>query len=174
MAVQQRQDVQTVTPEGDRVMEVIEGVKVRYAITHADERGTLTEVYDPRWGIDDQPMVYLTDVTINPGAAKGWIKHERQDDRLIFRKGSCKVVLYDDRPDSSTHGMINEFVFTDQNRGLIFIPHGVWHGLVNVSNTEVMYSNLPSTAYNHANPDKVRLPIDTDYIPYDLVLRRNW
>lgn len=169
-----RHDAVTVNSDGSSIKKLIDGVKVRYAMTQADERGTLTEVYDPRWGFDSSPLVYVYDVTINPGAAKGWVKHEFQDDRLFIRKGSCKVVLYDDRPDSPTNGLINEFVFTDFNRGLLLIPRLVWHGIVNVSNSEVMFMNMPTQPYNHARPDKIRLPVENDYIPYKLMERHNW
>jgi dTDP-4-dehydrorhamnose 3,5-epimerase len=168
------QDVQTVTPDGKRVMSLIEGVKVRYALTQADERGSLTEIYDTRWGFHDLPLVFVYTSTINPGAAKAWIKHDRQDDRLFFLSGSVKVVLYDDRPESSTQGMINEFVFTVSNRALLTVPSGVWHGLVNVSNVDVVFMNMPTRPYDYASPDKIRLPADTNYIPYDLLAKPAW
>ncbi len=35
-----KQDVQTVTPEGEPVQRLIEDVKIVSAVTHPDERGT--------------------------------------------------------------------------------------------------------------------------------------
>lgn len=169
-----RHDNATVNSDGSLKKKLIEGVKIRQVLTQADERGTVAEVYDPRWDFDGRPLVYIYDVTINPGSAKGWVKHEFQDDRLFFRKGSCKVVLYDDRPDSPTKGMINEFVFTDYNRGLVIVPCLVWHGIVNVGSVEAMFTNMPTQPYNHARPDKIRLPVENDYIPYKLEERRTW
>lgn len=46
-----RHDAVTVNSDGSSIKKLIDGVKVRYAMTQADERGTLTEVYDPRWGL---------------------------------------------------------------------------------------------------------------------------
>ncbi len=40
-------DPQTVTSEGERLQPVIEGVRIRPAITHSDERGEMCEVYNP-------------------------------------------------------------------------------------------------------------------------------
>jgi dTDP-4-dehydrorhamnose 3,5-epimerase len=35
-----------------------------------------------------------------------------------------------------------------------------------VGETDAYFVNLPTRAYDHANPDKFRLPLDTDLIPY--------
>jgi dTDP-4-dehydrorhamnose 3,5-epimerase len=37
-----------------------------------------------------------------------------------------------------------------------------------------MLINMPSQAYNHANPDKYRLPINNDYIPYKFETNPGW
>jgi len=34
-----------------------------------------------------------------------------------------------------------------------------------------MMVNMPTRQYNHENPDKYRLPLDTDLIPYDFKLK---
>ena len=96
---------QTVTPEGERIAEFIDGVQLRPAITHSDERGSLTEVYDPAWDVTDDPLVYVYESRIHPGQKKGWIVHFEQDDRLFFSVGSAKVVMYDARTASPTRGL---------------------------------------------------------------------
>jgi dTDP-4-dehydrorhamnose 3,5-epimerase len=161
-----RRDPQTVTPDGTRVATLIEGVKVRYAVTHVDERGTLTEVYNPAWGFHDDPMVYLYQFTIRPGQVKGWIVHEEQDDRLFLSFGAVKIVLYDSRPESSTYRLINEIFLSDHNRGLVLFPHGVYHAVQNIGHTDLLMMNSPTRPYNHENPDKYRLPLVNDVIPY--------
>jgi len=40
-------DPQWVTPEGDPVDRIIEGVEIRYAKTQSDERGNLCEIFHP-------------------------------------------------------------------------------------------------------------------------------
>src|SRR3954469_6815060 len=123
---------QTVTPEGERVMELIDGVVTRQAITHPDERGTLCEVYNPAWGLSDEPLVYVYQVTIRPGQVKGFVLHRTYSDRLFFSFGPAKVVLYDDRESSPTRGMLNELHFGEHNRAHLVIPPGVWHAVKNV------------------------------------------
>ena len=156
------------TPDGTRVQALIDGVRLRPAVTQVDERGTLCEIYDPGWGFTDEPLVYVYQTTVEPGQAKGWMLHRLQDDRLFFSSGRAKVVLFDERDGSPTHGLINEHYFSDHRRGLLRIPAGVWHAVQNIGQTEVVFVNCPTRPYNHADPDKYRLPLNTPAIPYRL------
>jgi dTDP-4-dehydrorhamnose 3,5-epimerase len=165
--VQPQKDRQTVDPEGRSVKKTIEGVEIRYAKTLPDDRGTLCEVYRPAWGVHPDPLVYVYQVTIRPSQIKGWVKHKKQDDRIFASFGMMQVVLYDDREDSPTYGMVNEFFFGDDNRALFVIPANVYHAIKNVDPTkDAMFINMPTRPYDHADPDKYRLPIDNDVIPY--------
>ncbi|MEA2353803.1 MAG: dTDP-4-dehydrorhamnose 3,5-epimerase, partial [Thermoleophilaceae bacterium] len=85
-----------------------------------------------------------------------------------FGQGAAKVVLYDARPSSPTHGLVQEVFLGDVNRGLLRIPAGVVHAVVNVGPTELRYVNMPTQPYRHERPDKQRLPADTSSVPYDL------
>jgi dTDP-4-dehydrorhamnose 3,5-epimerase len=161
-----RKREQSVTPAGERVGELIDGVMIRSAKTHSDERGTVVEIYSPAWGFTEEPLVYVYQITIRPGQIKGWVQHRVNEDRLLFSFGTAKVVLYDDRQDSPTRGMVNELFFDEYNRGLLLIPVGVWHAVKNVGDKDVVAVNCPTTPYDHANPDKWDLPLDTELIPY--------
>jgi dTDP-4-dehydrorhamnose 3,5-epimerase len=161
-------DEPTVTASGERIGALIDGVRVRQAVVQSDERGSLTEMYSPAWGFTDEPVVYVYQATIRPGIKKGWIVHLRQDDRLFFDDGAAKVALYDARTDSPTKGMVNELFVGSANRALLRIPAGVFHGVVNVGERELRYVNMPTRPYLHDQPDKRRLPPDTDVIPYRL------
>ncbi len=161
-----KQDPQTVLPSGERVAPLIDGVKIRYAVTQVDERGSLCEIFNPAWAFHTGPLVYLYEFSIAPGRAKGWVMHKEQDDRIFLRHGRVKIVLYDDRPQSKTYKMLNVLCFSDQNRMLISYPDHIYHAFQNIGSTEAVLINLPTKAYNHANPDKFRLPLINDKIPY--------
>src|SRR5215467_1559928 len=103
-----KQDVQTVTSEGDSVQRLIEGVKVIPSVTHPDERGTLCEISSVALRAHPAPIVWVYQFTIRPGKVKGWHVHHLHDDRIFISLGTLKVVLYDDRPDSPTYQTINE------------------------------------------------------------------
>lgn len=159
-------DQQTVTPAGARVAPQIDGVVLRSLVTQADERGTLTEIYDLRWNLLSDPLVYVYEFTIRPGYAKGWIMHRLQTDRLMLLRGAVRVVLYDGREQSPTFGLINQITVTEYNRMVICYPAGVWHALQNVGTSDSVLINMPTQPYQHEDPDKYRLPLSNDLIPF--------
>lgn len=159
-------DHQTVSEEGRLIFDLIDGVKIRYANTIPDDRGTITEIFNPAWGFHKEPLVYVYQVTIRPNKIKGWVVHTTYDDRSFVSRGTIKFVLYDDRKKSSTYKKVNEIYLSEENRALITIPKGVFHALQNVGHDDALFVNMPTKAYNHKNPDKRRLPINTKAIPY--------
>lgn len=163
-----RKDPATVTADGTPLEELIEGVVIRRPPTHSDARGTVCEIYDLRWGLSDQPLVYAYHVTIRPGQVKGWVVHLVQTDRLFVYGGVARVVLYDARTESASFGRLNVFHLGEHDRALVFIPPGVYHAVQNVGNGDAAFVNLPSEPYQHDDPDKYRLPLDNDVIPYRL------
>jgi dTDP-4-dehydrorhamnose 3,5-epimerase len=163
-----RKDAPSVTAEGESLQEPIEGVLIRRPPTHADERGSICEVYDLRWAFTDDPLVYVYHVTIRPGQVKGWVLHREQNDRLFAYGGTLRIVLYDARTDSASFGRLNVLHVGGHDRALISIPAGVWHAVQNVGHDEAAFINLPSQPYRHEDPDKYRLPLDNDVIPYRL------
>jgi dTDP-4-dehydrorhamnose 3,5-epimerase len=145
---------------------MIDGVHVKQLKLIPDERGFLYEMLrtdDPFYQQFGQ--CYLT--AVYPGVVKGWHWHELQTDHFVCVKGMAKVVLYDRREGSPTHGEINEFFMGERNPILLVIPKGVLHGMKGTGTETAMIINLPTHPYNHADPDEFRVdPHDND-IPYD-------
>jgi dTDP-4-dehydrorhamnose 3,5-epimerase len=167
-------DRQMVTPEGGSVSVMTEGVKFRPAPVHTDERGMLVEIYDPRWKWHPDPLVFVYALTLRPGFVKGWNLHKHHEDRYFILQGEMEIVLYDVRPESPTYGQISRIVLSENNRGLVNIPTHVWHADHNIGARDVIVVNCPTQAYDHANPDKYRLPIDTPLIPHTFPGARGW
>lgn len=164
--------MQTVTPDGQSIAELIDGVKLFHPQTHQDERGTLCEMYSTSWNFDDVPMVHSYLVTVRPGKVKGWAVHDKQIDRYFFVSGSLKLVLFDSRIASPTNKMINELFFSELNRTLVSVPPGVFHAVENVGLVDGLMFNIPSHPYSYTDPDKQRLPLENDLIPYSFKLNR--
>jgi dTDP-4-dehydrorhamnose 3,5-epimerase len=160
------QDRQTVTPEGARTAPRIAGVVVRPAVTHLDERGELCEIYNPAWGVHSEPLVDVYQTMVRPHKVKGWVLHYLQDDRIFVSLGTLRWVLYDARDGSPTRGTIEEIFLSERSRALLVIPRGVYHAVQNVGDHDAYFVNLPTRPYDHASPDKYRLPLDTDLIPF--------
>jgi dTDP-4-dehydrorhamnose 3,5-epimerase len=159
-------DRPTVTPEGVPLVELPHGVVFRDAVTHVDDRGMLCELFDNRWGFPGGPLCYSYFMTIRPGYAKGWGWHSSYDDRYFIQFGHMETVLYDERDDSPTRGLVARVVLSETRRRLMVIPAGVWHASRNLGDRDVVVVNFPTKPYVHQDPDKARLPLDNDRIPY--------
>jgi dTDP-4-dehydrorhamnose 3,5-epimerase len=158
-------DVQTVDHAGRRLERLPAGMIVRDLITHADERGTVCELYDPRWGVSPADMVFAYMFTIRPGKAKGWGLHREHEDRYAFLDGELELAFYDAREDSETAGSQSRLLLSHHHRKLLVIPRGVWHAERNVGLVDVHVVNFPTIPYDHSNPDKYRLPLDAEELP---------
>jgi dTDP-4-dehydrorhamnose 3,5-epimerase len=112
--------------------------------------------------------------TLRPGMIKGWGLHKEHEDRYFVLFGELEIVLYDDRPDSPTRGLVASVVLSEYRRRLMNIPAGVWHANRNLGSKDVVVINFPTILYEHANPDKYRLPLDTDQIPYKFAPLQGW
>lgn len=145
--------------------ELIEGVKVKPLHYNIDDRGRLMEILR----VDDEIFMefgqaYMT--TAYPGVVKAWHAHKFQYDNITCLVGAVKLVLYDDREDSPTLGLINEFYLTEHQPLLVQIPPLVWHGFKNIGTKEAVVVNIPTKPYNHDNPDELRRPPHDGDIPY--------
>ncbi len=145
---------------------MIDGLKVAKLKVIPDERGRLMEMLrsdDPDFSTFGQ--VYMT--SAYPGVVKGWHYHKRQRDNMVVVNGMMKIVLYDMREDSPTHGEVNELFAGIHNPLRIQIPPGVCHGFKCISNEETIVINIPTEVYNYDDPDEFRIDPHANDIPYD-------
>ena len=148
-----------------RIEGQIQGVSLHRLTAHADGRGNLVVMLSDRYGESFRtPHAYM--ITAAPRSIRAWVYHKRQSDRLAFTRGRMRIVLYDLRPDSPTYGKLNVIEVGAANRVLLTIPPFVVHGVENPTDEEVIFVNMPTRAYDPANPDKSRLPKDHPGIPY--------
>lgn len=148
-----------------RIANQIDGVELRRLEQRADGRGNLVVLMSDSFGEQYRPPhVYL--VTAAARSVRAWVFHRRQHDRLAYTVGTLRVVLYDLRPDSPTHGVLNVIDVGAANKVLLTIPPHVVHGVQNLGDEDAFFVNLPTRAYDPSNPDKSRLPKDHPGIPY--------
>jgi dTDP-4-dehydrorhamnose 3,5-epimerase len=146
---------------------VIEGTLLKDLVVHKDERGRLFEILRSDSEIFDEfGQVYMT--VAKPGWVKGWHYHKKQTDFFCVIGGKGRIVLFDRRPHSSTHGKVDEHVMTGDTPQLLVIPAGVVHGFETVGNTECWILNVPNKTYNRKSPDEFRIPLDSDEVPYEM------
>jgi dTDP-4-dehydrorhamnose 3,5-epimerase len=145
---------------------MIEGVQVKKLRVMCDERGRLMEMLRN----DDElfkgfGQVYLT--SAYPGVVKAWHYHRKQWDHFVVVQGMMKVVLYDPRETSPTHGEVNEFFMGVHNPILLQIPPMVHHGFKCISDHEAVVINCPTEVYCYDDPDEYREDPHANDIPYD-------
>lgn len=169
-----KKDKQTVTADGRPVEPRIEGLIVNSRPLIADKRGEIIEIYNPAWGLHPAPLVYVYQSTVRPRAIKGWVMHQHQDDRVFISSGVMRWVFFDNRPTSPTYKLLNQFVFSDRNRTLVITPAGVFHAVQNIGQVEAVFINMPTRPYLHTDPDKFRLPLKNDLIPFDFSDPPGW
>ncbi len=145
---------------------MIHGVRVKQLRVIPDERGRLMEILRS----DDDLFIrfgqlYMT--TVYPGVVKGWHYHKKQVDNFAVVKGMIKLVLYDQREDSPTHGEINEFFLGEHNPQLVQIPNLVLHGFKCTGDEEAIVINCPTELYRYKEPDEFRIDPFSKEVPYD-------
>lgn len=153
-------------PPGVKCGRLIDGVFLKRLRLIPDERGFLMEMLR-----SDDPMfqkfgqVYVS--AAYPGVVKGWHYHKIQTDNFVVVKGMMKVVLYDGREGSSTHGEIVELFMGELNPLLVTIPPGVLHGMKAIGTEPGMIVNCPTEPYAYDNPDEYRVDPHGGDVPYD-------
>jgi dTDP-4-dehydrorhamnose 3,5-epimerase len=105
---------------------------------------------------------------------KGWNLHREHEDRYVVLAGDMELVLFDPRPDSSTCGEVCQVVLNGRERTIVNVPANVWHADHNIGTTDLVVVNFPTLPYEHVNPDKYRLPLDTPLIPHSFGSAPGW
>jgi len=161
-----KKDQQSVTSGGKLTNTLLEGVLYKEVSNIITRNGVTTELYRPEWDVGPNQVRHIIHVTLRGEALSAWHMHERQTDTFFVTDGTIKLILFDDRPGSSTCSEGNVFYLSRMRSTLITVPPGIWHGLKNLENSESSFINYFDQPYNYSDPDEWRLPPDTDKIPF--------
>ena len=162
-----RKDPQSITSAWQPLQAPIDGVLVREVRNVPKRDGLLTEVFRREWLPAGEALVdQVFRVRLEPGGISAWHTHQHTTDRLFITDGMMRIVLYDARLASPTHGRVNELRFGLERPALVVVPPGIWHGIQNLSSTPSVVLNLVDRAYDYEDPDHWRLPADSDRIPF--------
>ncbi len=89
------------------------------------------------------------------------------DNTMGIAGGMARIVLYDRRPDSPTHGVTQVVYAGDNNALTVLIPAGIAHGYQVLGNEPVMLFYHVTKAYDPKDPDEERIPFDDPEIGFD-------
>jgi len=101
---------------------------------------------------------------INSGFVKAWKKHLKMTQNITVPIGSITLVVYDDRAESRTCGVVEEFAIGEDNYSLIRIPPLVWYGFKGVSRVPALIANCAD--YPHDPDEVIRYKENDERIPY--------
>lgn len=147
---------------------MIDGVIVTPLRQILDERGKVMHMMkatDPAFGSFGE--IYFSRVF--PGAVKAWHIHDTMTINYAVPHGKIKLVLFDERENSQTHGEINEIFLGEDNYQLVTIPPHVWNGFKGMGLDVAVVANCASIPHD---PTEIhRLDPDNCHIPYDWALK---
>ena len=106
---------------------VPDGVVVRPLVSHADARGSLTEIFRQSWQDAFHPIQWNFSRS-EPGVLRGVHVHRVHTDYLIVLTGSMLLALHDIRPTSPTHHLSLLLPLDGLSPKAVMIPPGVAHG----------------------------------------------
>lgn len=148
---------------------MIEGVEIKELIRHRDDRGYFEEIVRVTDPFFKEGFGQLSRSLMFPGVIKAWHIHKTQIDWWYCGKGTLKAVVYDTRKDSSTFGVLNEFILGENGRDMMLkIPFGIAHGCKVMGDTAELYY-ITSKTYDPE--EEGRIPYDDQTIGYDWLQR---
>ena len=101
----------------------------------------------------------------NPGAIKAWHLHKKMTLNYAVIHGAIKFVLFDDRPDSKTRGLIQELYVSPENYCLVTVPPLIWNGFKAIGDKTSIVANCATLPHD---PNEIeRKPAFGASIPYD-------
>jgi dTDP-4-dehydrorhamnose 3,5-epimerase len=149
---------------------VIEGVQVIPLRRIPDERGTIMHMLratDPHFVQFGE--IYFS--TIYRGVVKGWHRHREMTLNYACVFGRVKIVLYDERAGSPTHGELQEIFLGPDNHALVVVPPEVWNGFKGMNDPFAIVANCCTHAHDPARSSRLD-PFD-NHIPYDWAVRHH-
>lgn len=143
---------------------MIQGVRVDELERIPDERGTIYHMLRR----DDEAFEEFGEIyfsKVYPGVVKGWHLHQRMTLNYAVPVGMIKLVLYDGREDSPTHGELMEVFVGEDRYRRVQVPPLVWNGFKGVGTRPALVANCADLPHD---PEEIsRMDPFGDEIPYD-------
>lgn len=147
---------------------MIDGVVVTPLRQIFDERGKVMHMLR-----EDSPIfsrfgeIYFS--CTHPGVVKAWHLHKEMTLNYAVIYGEIKFVLFDDRPNSSTRGEVQELFISPENYLLVTVPPQIWNGFKSVGTQTAIVANCATLPHNK---DEIERRSASDVsIPYEWDLK---
>jgi dTDP-4-dehydrorhamnose 3,5-epimerase len=133
---------------------MIEGVQIIPLATILDERGMVRHMMrrtDPHFS--EFGEIYFS--VIFPEAIKAWHRHKKMELNYAVVSGNIKLVLWDGRKGSPSHGQTQEIFMGEDNYVLVKVPPGVVNGFVALGNERAIVANCASLPHDPAEIERL-------------------
>ncbi len=124
----------------------IDGVLLVSLTRHADDRGSMTEIFRREWIPGSREMVQANLSRSRPNVLRGLHFHRRQADYWCVLEGEALVGLFDLRTGSPTEGGSAAVAVASDDLRCLYIPRGVAHGFYTATGLLLQY--LVDEAYS--------------------------
>lgn len=143
---------------------MIEDVRIHKLKRICDERGSIWHMLrSDADHFEKFGEIYFS--TIYPGVVKGWHEHTLQTQNYAVIDGMIKLVLYDNRPKSSSFKVLKEVFLGDEDYKLVTIPPGVINGYKSITGNRALVANCSTLP--HSQGEMIRHDPHNCFIGYD-------
>lgn len=144
---------------------MIDGVTIIPLKTILDERGMVrhmlkcTDQHFRKFG-----EIYFS--IIFPNAIKAWHIHKKMELNYAVVSGNIKLVLFDARKESATHGELQEIFMGEENYVLVTVPPYVVNGFKAIGNEKAIVANCATIPHD---PEEIER-----FDPFDKTIGYPW
>lgn len=125
----------------------INDIIVRDLIKNKDTRGWLIELFRKDL-IEEQIVPEMSYISLTyPGIIRGPHEHLEQTDYFCFLSSSFKLVLWDNRKESSTYNHKMSLITGENDPKIVIVPPGIVHAYENIGDVPGLVINLPNKLY---------------------------
>ena len=143
---------------------MIDGVVITPLKRIGDERGMVLHMLRRDWDVfENFGEIYFS--MINPRVVKGWKKHLKMNQHFAVPVGNVRLVIYDDRDDSSSRGETDVLNLGIDHYQLVRVPPLVWYALGALGDQQALVANC--TDLPHDPQETLTADLDDPRVPYD-------
>lgn len=102
---------------------------------------------------------------INEKIVKGWKSHKEMKQNFCVPYGKLKLVLFDNRINSTSKGVINEIILSDDKNYIrVTIPENIWYSFKCLSDDYCLLLNIANI--KHKKNESIQMNLNNNIIPY--------
>ena len=134
----------------------IEGIKITPLKIISDNRGSVMHMLRSDSDVFQKfGEIYFS--TIFKDSIKAWHLHKEATLNYACIFGKVKLVLFDDRTESTTHGLYQELYLSLDSYSLITIPPNIWNGFKGLNDNHSIIANCLTLPHNEKEMVRVDL-----------------